>query len=144
MNLQSKVAIPEEVMTRRVGDETVILDLATGTLPVEVKFPNPEGLLRPGQFARIRVDVEVRKNAMLIPQRAITELQGTKTVLVVGPENKLALRTLTAEDRVGDSFVVTKGVKAGDWIVLEGLQKVRPGMVVAPKRAPVSEESGDK
>jgi membrane fusion protein (multidrug efflux system) len=116
------------------------VDITTGTLPVEAEFPNPQMLIRPGQFGRIRVVVEQRANAVLVPQRSVQEVQGAKSVLVVGSDNKVALRTVVTAERVGDSFIVTEGVKPGEKIVVEGLQKARPGTVVAPTTQAVSAE----
>lgn len=122
-----------------IADRTV--DLKTGTLKLVAEFPNPKDLLRPGQFGRVRFAASVAENALLVPQRAVTELQGTTVVYVVGPENKIALRTVTLGDRVGQDYIVTDGVKAGDRIVADGIQKVRPGMIVNPTERPVSSEA---
>lgn len=122
-----------------IADRTV--DLKTGTLRLVAEFPNPKGLLRPGQFGRVRFAASVAENALLVPQRAVTELQGTMVVYVVGPDNKVALRTVTLGDRVGQDYIVTEGVKAGDRIVSDGIQKVRPGMIVNPAERPVSSEA---
>jgi len=116
------------------------LDPTTGTLNVYVSFPNPNRLLRPGLFDRIRVPLKEEPNALLVPQRAVQEMQGVQTVLVVGPENKVALRTVTLGPRVKDYFIVTKGVKAGELIVVEGIQKAIPGQKVTPKEKPISQE----
>jgi len=116
------------------------LDPTTGTLNVYVSFPNPNRLLRPGLFGRIRVPLKEEPNALLVPQRAVQEMQGVQTVLVVGPENKVALRTVTLGPRVKDYFMVTKGVKAGELIVVEGIQKAIPGQKVTPKEKPISQE----
>ena len=118
------------------------LDPTTGTLNIYASFPNPDRLLRPGLFGRIRVILKEEPNALLVPQRAVQEMQGVQTVLVVNPEedNKVALRTVTLGPRVKDFFIVTKGVKAGDLIVVEGLQKAIPGQKVTPKGKPISQE----
>jgi membrane fusion protein (multidrug efflux system) len=116
------------------------LDPTTGTLNVYVSFPNPNRLLRPGLFGRIRVPLTEEPNALLVPQRAVQEMQGVQTVLVVGPENKVALHTVTLGPRFKDFFIVTKGVKAGELIVVEGLQKAIPGQKVTPKEEPTSQE----
>ena len=116
------------------------LDLTTGTLKIYVSFPNPDGLLRPGLFARVRVPIEERQDALLVPQKAVQEMQGVQTVLVVGPENKVALRTVMVGERYKDFFIITEGLKAGELVVVEGLQKAIPGQKVTPKEKPISQE----
>jgi membrane fusion protein (multidrug efflux system) len=116
------------------------LDLTTGTLNVYASFPNPDRLLRPGLFARIRVPFEDKPDALLVPQKAVQEMQGVQTVMVVGPENKVALRTVTLGERYKDYYIVTKGVEAGELIVVEGLQKAIPGQKVTPEEKPISQE----
>jgi membrane fusion protein (multidrug efflux system) len=111
------------------------VDVKTGTLSVIAEFPNPEGFLRPGQFGRVRVVGEVAENAILVPQRAIQEIQGAKTVLVVGADDVVALRTITPAGTVGDSLIVRDGVKPGERVIVEGIQKARPGAKVAPSAA---------
>jgi len=113
-----------------VVDRTV--DPKTGTIKVRASFPNAANRLRPGQFARVRVAAEERSDAILVPQVAVQELQSSKYVLVVGADNKIVQRPITVSDRYEDSFVVTEGLKAGERVVTEGVQKVRPGMVVKP------------
>jgi RND family efflux transporter MFP subunit len=116
------------------------LDLTTGTLKIYVSFPNPDKLLRPGLFGRIRVVLEDRPNALLAPQKAVTEQQGVNVVYVVLPDNKVALRTVTLGERFQNLVIVKEGVKPGERLVVEGLQKVRPGMAVNPTDKPVTEE----
>ena len=106
------------------------LDAKTGTINVQAEFPNPNKILRPGQFARIRGEVESRANAVLVPQLAVQDQQGSKVVLVVEPGDKVALHPVTLDERVGDFYIATKGVKPGDRVIVEGVQKVRPGMQV--------------
>ncbi|HXI26086.1 MAG TPA: efflux RND transporter periplasmic adaptor subunit [Pyrinomonadaceae bacterium] len=113
-----------------VVDRTI--DPKTGTLKVRASFPNAANRLRPGQFARVRVAAEERSNAVLVPAIAVQELQSGKYVLVVGADNKITQRTITVSDRYEDSFIVIEGLKAGERVVTEGVQKVRPGMVVKP------------
>jgi membrane fusion protein (multidrug efflux system) len=113
-----------------VVDRTV--DPKTGTIKVRASFPNAANRLRPGQFARVRVAAEERQDAVLVPQVAVQELQSAKYVLVVDADNKIVQRTITVADRIEDSFIVTDGLKAGERVVTEGVQKVRPGMVVKP------------
>ena len=114
----------------RVVDRTV--DPQTGTMKVEVGFPNPRGYLRPGQFARIRAIVAERENAVLVPQRAVQELQGAKTVLVVDAEGRASLRTVSVGDKSGSHLVVLSGLNPGERVIVEGMQKVRPGSLVQP------------
>jgi membrane fusion protein (multidrug efflux system) len=116
------------------------LDLTTGTLKIYVSFPNPNQLLRPGLFGRIRVVLEERPNALLVPQRAVQEMQGVKTVLVVGQDDKVALHTVALGERYKDYYIVTEGLKPGDRVVVEGLQKAIPGQKVTPKVQPISQE----
>jgi len=105
-------------------------DAKTGTIGLQAEFPNPARVLRPGQFARIRGVVDERADALLVPQLAVQEQQGAKTVLVVETGDKVALRSVTLDERVGDRYIVTKGVQVGDRVIVEGMQKVRPGMQV--------------
>jgi membrane fusion protein (multidrug efflux system) len=116
------------------------LNLTTGTLNVYVNFPNPDRLLRPGLFGRIRVMLEERPNTLLVPQRAVQVMQGVKSVLVVGQENKVALRSVTLGERYKEFFIVKEGLKLGDRVVVEGLQKAIPGRRVTPTEQPVSQE----
>jgi membrane fusion protein (multidrug efflux system) len=109
------------------------VDPSTGTFSVLATFPNPEGLLRPGQYAKVRDVREVRKGAIMIPQRAVTELQGTQQVYVIGQGDKAEARQVVMGERVNNRWLVQSGLTAGERIVVEGLQKVRPGVVVAPK-----------
>lgn len=116
------------------------LDLTTGTLKIYVSFPNPNQLLRPGLFGRIRVALEEKHDALLVPQRAVQEMQGVKTILVVGKDNKVGVHTVTLGERYKDSFIVTAGLKPGDRVVVEGLQKAIPGQKVTPKEQAESQE----
>jgi len=109
------------------------LDSKSGTMSVRAEFPNPSRTLRPGQFARVRAVVEDRADAVLVPALAVQEQQGTKIVLVVDAADKVALRPVTVSDRVGDLYIVTSGLKAGERVVVDGVQKVRPGMQVKPE-----------
>ena len=111
------------------------LDAKTGTISVRAEFPNPSKVLRPGQFARVRGVVESRQDAVLLPQLAVQDQQGSKIVLVVEPGDKVALRAVTLDERVGDFYIATKGVKPGDRVIVEGVQKARPGMQVKPEAA---------
>jgi membrane fusion protein, multidrug efflux system len=116
------------------------LNLATGTLNVYVSFPNPNRLLRPGLFGRIRVVLEERPDTLLVPQKAVQVMQGVSSVLVVGQDNKVALRTVTLGERFKDTFMVTAGLNPGDRVVVEGVQKVIPGQQVTPQEQPGGQE----
>ena len=107
----------------------------TGTLPLQATFANPGGLLRPGQFGRVRLPVTTRKQAILIPQRAVQELQGTYNVFVVGSDSVAQIRAIKPANRVGSDWVISEGLEPADRIVVEGLQKVRPGTKVRPTAA---------
>jgi RND family efflux transporter MFP subunit len=109
------------------------VDVRTGSLRVAALFPNPGNILRPGQFARIRVLSEIKPGALLVPQRAVTELQGTTQVAVVGPDNKVHIQSVKMGRRIDHDWIVEAGLKAGDHIVVEGVQKVREGGLVNPK-----------
>ncbi len=108
----------------------------SGTILVQALFPNPERLLRPGMYAQVRVKTEDRPNTVLVPQNAVQEVQGAKTVFVVGPDNTVAVRTITDGGQYGSFFVVLSGVQAGERVIVEGLQKVRPGAKVTPTLRP--------
>ena len=108
------------------------VDPQTGTLKVEVQFQNPGSYLRPGQFARVRAVVANRENALLVPQRAIQEMQGAKTVMVVDASNKVAVRTVTVGEKSDDYIVILEGLNPGERVIVEGMQKVRPGSEVNP------------
>jgi membrane fusion protein (multidrug efflux system) len=113
------------------------IDISTGTLAFEALFPNPDQTLRPGQFAKVRARADTKHGVVLVPQRAVRELQGTQMIGVVGAGNKVEMRTVIATDRVGSNWVVDKGLKGGDRVVVEGLLKARPGEVVeVEERAP--------
>ena len=109
------------------------VDARTGTLTVKGYFPNPGNILRPGQYARVRAVLEVRKDALLVPQRAVTELQGGFRVAVVGAGSKAEIRVVEPGPRAGDLWVIDKGLKPGDTVIVTGLQYVRPGMTVKTK-----------
>jgi membrane fusion protein (multidrug efflux system) len=112
------------------------VDPRTGTITIKGEFPNPGNTLRPGQYARVRAQTEEMKGALVVPQRAIHELQGVSQIAVVGAEDKIDVRTVAKGPASEGLQVITKGVSAGERVVVEGFQKVRPGMVVAPKPAP--------
>lgn len=106
------------------------VDAATGTLLMEAAFPNPDRLVRPGQYGRVRVAVDTRAGAILVPQRAVRELQATFSVAVVAEDGTASFRTVTPGARTGSLWVIESGLKAGERVVVEGLQKVREGKPV--------------
>jgi membrane fusion protein (multidrug efflux system) len=109
------------------------VDVRTGTIRVATLFPNPQKILRPGQFGRVRAEMGIQTGALAVPQRAVTEVQGKYLVAVVGPENKVSIRQVKAGERFGQLWVIEEGLKAGEKVVAEGTQKVREGMAVNPK-----------
>jgi membrane fusion protein, multidrug efflux system len=112
------------------------VDAKTGTIRISAIFPNPGNILRPGQYARVRVKIEERAGALLIPQRAVQELQGRNFVWVVDNANKVSQRKVTVGPRFGSDWLIEDGLKPGERIVVEGLQKVRDGVTVQPSTAP--------
>jgi membrane fusion protein, multidrug efflux system len=108
----------------------------SGTILTQALFPNPERLLRPGMYARVRVKTADRPNAVLVPQSAVQEVQGAKTVFAVAPDNSVSLRTITDGGTYGPFVVVLSGVAAGERVIVEGVQKVRPGAKVTPTERP--------
>jgi RND family efflux transporter MFP subunit len=111
------------------------VDVATGSIQVICSFPNPKNSLRPGQFGRLRAAPEVRNGALLVPQKAVTELQGTYQLAVVGADSKVSIRAIKVGDRVGPDWIVESGVKQGELVIVEGLQKVQNGSTVKIKQA---------
>jgi membrane fusion protein (multidrug efflux system) len=109
------------------------VDPQTGTIRVVGAFPNPGNILRPGQFGRVRALVGVRQGAVLVPQRCVTELQGTYEVAVVTAQSKISIRKVKVGDRVGPLWVIEEGLAAGEDVVSEGTSKVRDDMPVTPK-----------
>src|SRR5438132_6378560 len=103
---------------------------ATGAIRIAGLFANPNNLLRPGGYGRVRASAKTQNGALLIPQRAVIELQGSHQVAVVGSDNKVSIRPVTVAERVGNLWIVTDGLKAGERVVVEGLMKVRDGATV--------------
>ena len=108
------------------------VDAKTGTLAIQFSFPNAQQLIRPGQYGRVKIMVEKLPNALLVPQRAVNEIQGLYQIAVVGSDNKVALRMVKMGPRVDNLWVVSEGLQPGEQIVTEGLQRVRDGMSVQP------------
>jgi RND family efflux transporter MFP subunit len=117
------------------------LDLTTGTLNVYVSFPNPDRMLRPGLFGRVRVVVEAKPDTLLVPQRSVQVIQGVSSVLVVDKEDAVALRVVTLGERFRDFFIVTEGLKPGERVVVDGVQKAIPGRKVRPTEQPINLET---
>ena len=109
------------------------VDVKTGTLRLQGLFPNPGNILRPGQFARVRAITTTKKGALLVPQRAVTELQGGYQVAVVGKDNKVEIRPVKVGERIGPQWIIEAGLKPGERVVTEGVQRVKAGMTVNPK-----------
>jgi len=109
------------------------VDVGTGALRMAALFPNPGNVLRPGQYGRVRCVMGVRKGAAVVPQRAVVELQGGYQVAVVDAQNKVTMRAVRVADRLGSLWVVEEGLQPGERVIVEGLQKVRTGVVVIPK-----------
>jgi membrane fusion protein (multidrug efflux system) len=105
----------------------------TGAIRVAGLFPNPGNILRPGGYARVRAVIRVEHGGLLVPQRAVSELQGNYQVAVVDGDSKVNIRTVAVGDRVGSEWIITQGLQPGESIVAEGVQKVRPGMRVNAK-----------
>lgn len=108
------------------------IDPRTGTILVAGTFPNPDGLLRPGQYGKVRAAVALARNALLVPQRSVWDLQGTSQVAVVGKDNKVEIRVVQTGARSGPLVVVEKGLNPGERVVVEGTQKVASGQLVTP------------
>jgi len=106
---------------------------STGTIRIAALFPNPNNILRPGGYAKVRVFIDVQHDALLVPERAVSELQGSYQVAVVDRDNKIVIRPVTVGVQTDNRWVISDGLKPGDLVVVEGTQKVRPGMHVNPK-----------
>jgi RND family efflux transporter MFP subunit len=109
------------------------VDVGTGAIRIAGLFPNPGNILRPGGYGKVRAVIRLQQNALVVPQRAVSELQGGYQVAVVGPDNKVIIKTVTVGDRVGNDWVIPDGLKPGEKVIAEGIQKVRPGAQVNPK-----------
>jgi membrane fusion protein (multidrug efflux system) len=112
------------------------IDPTTGTLAIQVGFPNPGLLLRPGQYGRARFQSDLKKDALLVPQRAVQELQNLYSVAVVGADRTVSFRNVKVGPREGSLWVIEEGLEPGDSVIVEGVQRVREGMTVSAKPAP--------
>jgi membrane fusion protein (multidrug efflux system) len=115
------------------------IDAATGTLQFEASFPNKERMLRPGQFAKVRIVIDERKDAIVVPSRAVFEIQGQKTVYVVDENKKVVMRVVTTGPEYNNNTVIESGVNPGETVIYEGVLKVRPDMPVTPIEAKLPE-----
>jgi membrane fusion protein (multidrug efflux system) len=116
------------------------VDLQTGTIMMQALFPNPENILRPGMYAKVRAQTDVQHSALLVPQTAVSSIQGQYEVAVVGADHRVTLRPVTPGKKTGSLWVIDDGLKPGEWVVADGAQKVQEGMevklVVATEQAP--------
>ena len=116
------------------------VDPRTGTMTIKGIFPNPHHILRPGQYAKVRAALDIKTGALLVPQKAVTELQGGFRVVVVGADGKADVRAVDPGERVGSLWIIDKGLKPGENVIVAGLQFVRPGMAVKARPAPPERE----
>jgi RND family efflux transporter MFP subunit len=117
------------------------VDVQTGTIRLASLFPNPDNVLRPGQYGRVRFVSYIRHDALLVPQKSITELQGTYQVAVVGDNNKVSVRSVRVGEQTGAMWIVEEGLRPGERVIVEGVQKARDGVVVNPTLVAASGES---
>ena len=120
------------------------VDTTTGAMLVQASFPNPEGLLRPGQFTKVRIKVLVEKDAIMIPQRCVMEVQGLFSVFVVDANNKVETRSIEVGTKQGSDWIITKGLKPGEKVIYEGLQKVKNGGEAKPVPAQLETKEKDQ
>src|SRR5271157_4410195 len=116
------------------------IDPNTGTIRLVAAYPNPGNILRPGQYGRVRIQTSIEQNALLVPQSAVKELQGGYQVALLGPDNKAVIRQVKAGEKVGAMWVIDEGLKPGDQVVVEGIEKVKDGTPVVPKPANLQAE----
>ena len=116
------------------------VDQNTGSIQLAALFPNPGNVLRPGQYGKVRAVVRIQRGALLVPQPAVTELQGSYQVDVVGEDDKVAIRPVKVGDRIGTQWIIHDGLKPGERVVVEGQQTLRPGTIVQPKPFKASDQ----
>ncbi|BBJ00362.1 hemolysin D [Ferrigenium kumadai] len=130
----------------KYGGKLDFLDAAfdpkTGTLQVRISVPNPEHTLKSGQFVRVTLPAFDRPDAIRVPQKAVLELQGNQSVFVVGPDNKVVPRDITAKKRIDNDWIVERGLNAGELVVVEGIPKIRPGLTVKPVTVTTGQNHG--
>ncbi len=122
--------------TGRVSVVDRAVDPTTGTLGVQIEFPNPSMVLRPGQYGRVRALLDTKPQALLVQQRAVQELQSLYSVAIVGADNTVAFRSVKVGQKVDGLWLIEEGLKAGEKVVVEGLQRIRDGVTVVAKPAP--------
>jgi membrane fusion protein (multidrug efflux system) len=111
------------------------VDPNTGTIRIVAAFPNPGNILRPGQYGRVHVETNIKERALLIPQSAVVQSQGSYQVAVVGGDHKISMRAVKPGETVGTMWVIDEGLKPGEQVVTQGLQRVKEGILVTPKPA---------
>ena len=116
----------------------------TGTIRVAAAFPNPQSLLRPGQYGRVRAQTQIQHDALLVPQRAVTELQGSYQVAVVNAENKVHIQPVEVGPQIGTDWLITSGLKPGEQVVVEGTGKLVDGIPVHPHPAEPEQANADQ
>jgi membrane fusion protein (multidrug efflux system) len=116
------------------------VDSTTGTIRIVAAFPNPGNILRPGQYGRVRVETNIKNGALLVPQSAVAQAQGSYQVAVVGSDHKVSMRTVKPGETVGTMWVIDDGLKPGEQVVVEGLQQLKEGATVNPKPVPPAAE----
>jgi len=116
------------------------VDSTTGTIRIVAAFPNPGNILRPGQYGRVRVETNIKNGALLVPQSAVEQSQGSYQVAVVGSDHKVSMRTVKPGETVGTMWVIDDGLKPGEQVVVEGLQRIKEGTTVNPKPVPPAAE----
>src|SRR5712671_3399190 len=116
------------------------VDPGTGTIRIVAAFPNPGNILRPGQYGRVRVETNIKNGALLVPQSAVAQSQGSYQVAVVGSDHKVSMRTVKPGETVGTLWVIDDGLKPGEQVVVEGLQQLKEGTTVTPKPVPPAVE----
>ncbi len=116
------------------------VDPNTGTIRLVAAFPNPGNILRPGQYGRVRIETGMKKNALLVPQSAVKEIQDGYEVALLGPDNKAIIRPVKAGEKVGTMWVIADGLKPGDQVIVEGVSKVKDGTPVVPKTVNIQGE----
>jgi membrane fusion protein (multidrug efflux system) len=116
------------------------VDPNTGTIRLIAAFPNPGNILRPGQYGRVRIQTSIRKNALLVPQSAVKELQGGYQVALLGPDRKAVIRSVKAGQKIGNMWVIDEGLKLDDQVIVEGIEKVTDGTPVVPKPVKIQAE----
>jgi membrane fusion protein (multidrug efflux system) len=116
------------------------VDSSTGTIRIVAAFPNPGNVLRPGQYGRVRVETDMQKGALLLPQSAVAQTQGSYQVAVVGSNHKVSMRTVKPGATIGTMWVIDEGLKRGEQVVVEGVQQLKQGTLVTPKPVHLSRE----